>query len=207
MLLQPRCSPTLVPLLPTSLTKLAAPLAKDGVLEANEVAVALVVGVGEPPRELTTDDAGLVNVGTDDGHGEVGGFVFLKAIVGHPGATNRTARKPLSLLRSGRRGGTVAPLDRELGVFGRFAIAVARVDGVGLFDLLLDPAGIGAAAVVVVQTERLERIEMSHLQTVPDGLLQHVHMLSRDGVCFGDDGDDGGLALKRAEDLEVEILV
>jgi len=64
--LQSACSPSLIPQLSAGLSELASPLAEDSFLQSDEITMLNVHRVCESPREFSADDAGLVDVGTDD---------------------------------------------------------------------------------------------------------------------------------------------
>lgn len=79
-LLEAAGAPALVPLLAAGLAKLTAPLAEDGFLQAQEVAVLGVVRVGKTPRELASNNTRLVDIRADDRHGDKGRLVLVLAV-------------------------------------------------------------------------------------------------------------------------------
>lgn len=69
-LLQPACSPSLVPLFAACFAELGSPLAEDAFPESDEVAVLWVVRIRETPWKLAADDIRLVWIRRDDAQWE-----------------------------------------------------------------------------------------------------------------------------------------
>lgn len=202
-LLESARSPSFIPLFSAGFAQFGAPFAENSFLETLEVTVLLIIWVSESPRELPADNIRLVQVRADYRERQEW-RLFLLCLLLSLVSSDGIGRQPL---RIGRRcGGFTVTLDGEVLVLWSLGAgsAVFRFVFILILIVLFSDS---IAGVVVIKTQCLQGVQAGLLETIPDALLEDIHVLRSDGIGLGDDGDDGGLALEGTQDLQIKVLI